>query len=188
MEHYDQVFTPSHPVVGPWSHQTFEQCVFKKLDLAGVALTDANFVNCRFEGCDLTRTQLKNTKLFEVSFVHCKLTYVDFGLCNAFGFHTSFQNCQLDYTVFLNRKLKKTHFIECSLKEAQFLKCELTGTIFKDCNLELARFEDNNLMQVDFSSSYNLALDPDANRIKKARFSLHNLPGLLTKYDLVISP
>jgi len=72
------------------------------------------------------------------------------------------------------------------MKEAHFLKCDLTGAVFKSCNLELAKFGENTLNQVDFSTSYNLRIDPDTNKLKKARFSLYNLPGLLTKYDLII--
>jgi len=33
---------------------------------------------------------------------------------------------------------------------------------------------------------YYLQLNPEDNTIRKARFSLYNLPGLLTKYDLVV--
>ena len=187
MEYYDQVFDQQDQVAGPWTNGEFEQCTFRKLDLSRFILSGSNFVNCRFEGCNLTRVELKNTKLYDVRFVNCILPHVDFGPCNAFGFHVDFQECQLDYTVFLNRKLKKVQFIDCSLKEAHFMNCELIGALFKHCNLELARFEGNNLMQADFSSSYNLELNPEDNKIKKARFSLQNLPGLLTKYDLVIN-
>lgn len=183
MEYYNQVFDQLDTV----ANQEFEKCTFKKLDLSGVAITNANFINCRFEDCTLTRADLKNTKLYDVSFYKCKLAHVDFGQCNAFGFHVNFQECLLDYTVFLNRKLKKAQFIDCSMREAHFIRCELIGSVFKQCDLELARFEDNNLMQVDFTSSYNLELDPDDNKVKKARFSLHNLPGLLVKYDLIIN-
>lgn len=187
MEHYDQTFDRPDSVPARWADQEFEQCLFRKLDLSGAVITGASFVNCQFEDCILTRAELKNTKLYDVRFLRCKLPYVDFGLCNPFGFHVDFQECQLDYVVFLNRKLKKSHFTECSIREAHFLKCELTGTAFRHCNLELTRFDDNDLSQVDFSTSYNLQINPDTNKLKKARFSLHNLPGLLTKYDLVIT-
>ncbi|GAB4016814.1 pentapeptide repeat-containing protein [Spirosoma koreense] len=186
MEYYDQVFDQPVTLPGQWAGQTFEQCVFKKLDLSRTALTGSNFIDCRFEACNLTRAELSDTKLYDVRFIGCQLAQVDFGPCNPFGFHVDFEECQLDNAVFLDRKLKKAHFIDCSLKEVHFLKCDLTGTTFKNCNLELARFEANNLTQVDFSSSFNLELNPEENKVKKARFSLHNLPGLLTKYDLVI--
>ncbi|UFH53374.1 pentapeptide repeat-containing protein [Spirosoma sp. KNUC1025] len=187
MEYYNQVFDQTTPRIDRWTEQEFEQCTFRKLDLSKVELTNSNFVNCRFDDCNLTNVVVKNTKLYDVSFAGCKLAHVDFGTCNPFGFHVTFQECQLDYSVFLNRKLKKAHFTDCSLKEVHFLQCDLTGTSFNHCNLELARFDNNNLTQVDFSTSYNLELNPDENKLKKARFSLHNLPGLLTRYDLVIS-
>ncbi len=187
MEYFNQVFDQNSEIGEQWREQEFEQCQFKKLDLSRKAFTGSSFVNCRFDDCDLSRVELGNTKLYDVTFLDCKLNHVDFSPCNAFAFHVDFQKCQLDYTVFLNRKLRKTNFVECSLREAQFLRCEMVGAVFNHCDLELARFEKNNLTQADFSSSYNLTVDPDENKVKKARFSLYNLPGLLTKYDLVIS-
>ncbi|GAB3947217.1 hypothetical protein GCM10028805_19050 [Spirosoma harenae] len=187
MEYYNQVFDQHDLVIDLLLGQEFEQCTFRKQDLSRVALSNASFINCRFEGCNLTKAELKNTKLYDVTFVNCQLVHVDFGPCDPFGFHTNFQECQLDHAVFLNRKLKKAQFTDCSIKEAFFLKCDLTGTVFKHCNLELTRFEDNNLTQADFASSYNLEINPEENKVKKARFSIHSLPGLLTKYDLVIT-
>ena len=35
-------------------------------------------------------------------------------------------------------------------------------------------------------TAYNYAIQPDSNRIKKARFSLQGVRGLLEKYDIVI--
>jgi uncharacterized protein YjbI with pentapeptide repeats len=187
MEYFNEVFDQADRLPDQWGGHDFEQCTFRKLELSKSTLNSANFINCRFESCVLTQADLKNTKLYDVSFTDCKLLYVDFGACNPFGFHVDFEECQLDYALFLNRKLKKGRFTECSLREVQFLSCDLTGTIFRRCNLELARFEQNNLSQVDFSSSYNISLDPDENKLRKARFSLHNLPGLLKKYELVIT-
>jgi uncharacterized protein YjbI with pentapeptide repeats len=186
MEYYDQVFSSSTELPANWINQEFEQCSFQKLDLSQAALTKSSFINCTFDDCTLTKVILKETKLYDVSFSGCKLLHVDFGQCNPFGFHVSFKDCQLDYTVFIDRKLRKAHFADCSLREAHFFKCDLVGTSFKNCNLELARFENNDLSQVDFSTSYNLKLDPEQNKIKKAKFSLYNLPGLLEKYELVI--
>lgn len=187
MEYFNQMFAPSDTLPDRWNGQDFEQCTFRNLDLSRTSLSGANFINCRFDACVLTQAEVKNAKLYDVSFASCKLMYVDFGTCNPFGFHVDFEDCQLDYAIFLDRKLKKSRFVDCSLREVQFLNCDLTGTVFGRCNLELARFEKNNLSQVDFSSSYNLGLDPDENKLKKARFSLHNLPGLLKKYDLIIT-
>lgn len=187
MEHYNEIFDQPDDLPGRWGGHDFEQCTFRQLDLSRASLSGANFINCRFESCVLTQADVKNTKLYDVSFADCKLMHVDFGHCNPFGFNVEFADCQLDYAIFLDRKLKKSRFTECSLREVQFLNCDLAGSVFSRCNLEFARFEKNDLSKVDFSSSYNLSLDPDENKVKKARFSLHNLPGLLKKYDLVIT-
>ena len=186
MDYYNQIFDHPDKLPAVWIDQSFEKCTFKKLDLPSFPLSGSHFVDCRFEGCNLTRIELKNTKLYDVRFFNCQLPHVDFGSCNPFGFHVDFQECQLDYAAFVGCKLKKALFVDCSMRETHFIKCDLSGTVFRHCNLELAKFEGVTLTQVDFSSSYNLAIDPEDNKVKRAKFSLHNLPGLLTKYDLVI--
>ena len=186
MEFYNTLFDQPSELPVQWMQHDFEQCTFKNLNLPGVAFTKSNFINCRFEHCNLTQTTLGNTKLDDITFVNCQLMHVDFGLCNPFGLRMDFQQCRLDYAVFLDRKLKKTQFIECSMKEVHFLKCDLTNALFDSCDLELAKFGENNLTGVDFSSSYNFRIDPDDNIIKKARFSRQNLLGLLAKYDIKV--
>ena len=88
MEYYNQVYDQTFPE--KWVGQEFEECTFRKLDLSRMAFTNTNFVNCHFEACNLTRAELKNTKLYDVRFSGCKLAYVDFSLCNAFGFSILF--------------------------------------------------------------------------------------------------
>lgn len=187
MEFFDQHFDQTTGIPDPFSYQDFEQCTFKNLHLAKTVLAHANFVNCRFENCHLDLVVLKGTKLNDVAFVKCQLVGVNFEHCSPFAFAVGFQECNLDQSYFFNRNLKKTKLIGCSLKGASFINCDLAGAVFKDCNLESGIFVNNTLTQVDFSTSYNLTIDPEQNKLKKTKFSLHSLPGLLTKYDLVIS-
>jgi hypothetical protein len=49
-----------------------------------------------------------------------------------------------------------------------------------------ATFENTNLEKADFRTSFNYSIDPEINRIKKAKFALPEVLGLLNKYDLVI--
>ena len=186
MEFYDQLFDQRSEHPAHWVQHDFEQCLFQNLNLSAVTFAKSNFVNCRFENCNLMRDTLPNTKLDDIIFVNCHLIHVDFGLCNPFGLRMNFEQCRLDYAVFLDKKLKKMQFIECSMKEVHFLECDLTNALFDSCDLELTKFTGNNLTSADFSSSYNLRIDPDDNVIRKSRFSRHNLPGLLTKYDIKI--
>ncbi len=186
MEHYRQHYNMQDDLPNQWAGHTFEQCTFQKLSLSQVFLAGANFIDCRFEQCNLSRAIVKNTQFNDVSFADCVLQGVDFGSCNTFGFHVDFQTCQLDQSLFVGRRLVKAKFVECSLKSVLFVRCDMTSVLFDRCDLELAKFDDNNLTQADFTTSFNIALDPDENRLKKAKFSLYSLPGLLTKYGLSI--
>jgi uncharacterized protein YjbI with pentapeptide repeats len=56
--------------------------------------------------------------------------------------------------------------------------------IFENCDLAGAIFENTILERADFRTARNFSLDPEINQIKKAKFSLADLPGLLLKYDI----
>jgi fluoroquinolone resistance protein len=42
------------------------------------------------------------------------------------------------------------------------------------------------LEKADFRTAYNYSIDPEKNRIKKAKFSIFGVTGLLDKYDIEI--
>jgi hypothetical protein len=49
-----------------------------------------------------------------------------------------------------------------------------------------ARFENTIIEKADLRTSYNYSIDPENNRIKKAKFSLAQIAGLLDKYNIEI--
>jgi uncharacterized protein YjbI with pentapeptide repeats len=69
---------------------------------------------------------------------------------------------------------------------AFFDNADLSGSVFTNCNLENAVFLGTNLEKADLSSSYNFLIDPEQNKVKKAKFSLVGAVGLLSKYGIVI--
>lgn len=46
--------------------------------------------------------------------------------------------------------------------------------------------ENTILEKSDFQTSYNYSIDPEINRIKKAKFSFQGAVGLLDKYDIEV--
>ncbi|MCO4292750.1 pentapeptide repeat-containing protein [Solitalea sp. MAHUQ-68] len=82
--------------------------------------------------------------------------------------------------------LKKTTFDNCDLTQVDFTETDLLGAIFKTCNLNGAIFDNSILEKADFRTSFNYTIDPENNRIKKARFDLQGIPGLLAKYDITV--
>ncbi len=70
--------------------------------------------------------------------------------------------------------------------EVDFMEADLSGAQFLYCNLQNAHFENTNLEKADFSTAYNYSLDPELNRIKRAKFAISGIAGLLGKYQIII--
>ena len=82
--------------------------------------------------------------------------------------------------------MKKARFVDCSLQEVDFTGADLSMAVFGNCNLSRAVFHDSNLEKADFRTASECSIDPEANRIKKAKFSYAGIAGLLGKYNIVI--
>jgi len=52
--------------------------------------------------------------------------------------------------------------------------------------LARATFAHTNLEYADFTTSYNYSINPETNRIHKAKFSMPEVLGLLSHYDIQI--
>lgn len=182
----DQVFVKA--TASELQHQkaTFENCRFVNCNFENGNLSDMIFVECSFEGCNLTLCDVKNTGVQNLNFIDCKLSGVDFSKARDFLFEVHAENCIMDNAIFYQRKNKGTKFTNCSMIETDFTEADLTNVTFDKCNLDRAFFNRTQLKGADFTSSYNFTIDPDRNFLKKAKFSLHGLPGLLSKYDIVI--
>jgi uncharacterized protein YjbI with pentapeptide repeats len=129
---------------------------------------------------------LNNTAFRDCNFEDCKMLGLHFENCNVFGLQFSFTNCILDHSVFYKIKIKGTHFRNSRLYEVDFTECDLTASIFENCDLKGASFGNTLLKKADFRSSYNYSLDPETNKIEKAKFSIPAVLGLLNKYNIEI--
>lgn len=129
---------------------------------------------------------MQNTALQDANFESCKIIGVDFSSCNDFLLAFSFVGCQLDYSIFHNKRIVKTKFKDCKIQEADFTQADLKESSFSNCNLADTVFYNTNLEKVDFRSSENYSIDPTINRIKKARFDIPAVVGLLDQYDIRI--
>jgi uncharacterized protein YjbI with pentapeptide repeats len=78
-------------------------------------------------------------------------------------------------------------FRKTVLQEVDFTACDLSSAIFDKCDLAGATFDNTNIEKADFRTAYNYSIDPDKNKLKKAKFSLTGISGLLDKYNIDIS-
>jgi uncharacterized protein YjbI with pentapeptide repeats len=98
----------------------------------------------------------------------------------------SFQNCNLELSGFYKLRIPGTSFISCRLAEADFTEANLSNSDFKGSDLHGAIFDSTNLENADLSEAFHYHIDPDNNRIRKAKFSIPGIIGLLAKYDIEI--
>ena len=160
---------------------TFTECDFTECDFLGTAFTDCIFISCNFAEAKINYVALR-----DAMFTDCNFTGVNFTMVDALLFKVEFKDSILDYAKFYTLKIKGTVFTNCSLTAVDFMKTDLTGVIFDNCNLHKSVFVDAIANKADFTTSYNFSIDPEKNKLKKAKFSQAGLKGLLGKYDIIV--
>jgi uncharacterized protein YjbI with pentapeptide repeats len=164
----------------------YENCEFVDCDLSNLDLSGFGFSECRFSGCNVSLAKISQTAFKDIRFVECKLMGLHFENCNTFLFAIECDRCTLNLSSFYKLNLKRSQFKNCTLQEVDFTESDLSSSILDCCDLTGAIFEHTILEKTDFRSAYNYSIDPEKNRIRKARFSLSGVGGLLEKYGIEI--
>lgn len=178
----DKSFEGKDPIV----RGEYERCTFKNVHGTKMDLSECIFTDCSFVGCDLSMAKLQKTSFASVQFRGCKLLGLAFDTCNPFGLSFSFNDCLLNHASFFKARISKTTFIKCQLKEADFTEADLTGVVFDNCDLQGSTFDNTILEKADLRTAFNFSINPVNNRIRKAKFSIAGLAGLLDQFDIEI--
>lgn len=182
----DQAFSNINFTEKPLAIGDYENCQFSNCQFQNTSLSGINFSGCVFSGCDMGMAKLSNTTFNDIQFINCKLLGLHFNDCNTFLFTVSFEHCILNLASFYKMKMKKTRFTGSTLQEADFTETDLSAAVFGHCNLAGAIFEQTILEKADFRTADGFSINPERNRMKKARFAVTGLSGLLHKYNLDI--
>lgn len=118
----------------------------------------------------MSLSKIVETEFQDARFLNSRLLGMQFENCSKFLCSVFFDNCILDLASFRGLKIKNTSFKDSSLHEVNFTETDLTGSVFDNCELTRAIFEKTTLEKVDLRTSYDFLIDPNNNRIKKARF------------------
>lgn len=157
----------------------FVSCIFPDL---------SNFIfrDCIFKGCNFSNLKTYQSIVQNCAFKDCKLLGLSFAGAKDFAFEVHFENCILDYASFDKKKMNKSTFKNSKIHGANFTQADLSKCVLVNCDFYEALFSGTNLSGVDLRTCTNFLIDPELNKIKKARFSLHSLPGLLQRYDIIV--
>ena len=164
----------------------YENCKFNNCHFSNYDLSNINFSECVFTGCNFSMAKTAKTSLRDVQFKECKLLGIHFEDCDRFLLSFGFDHCLLNLSSFYTLQLKKTVFKNCSLIEVDFSEANLTESVFDHCDLTNALFDNSVLEKADLRTAYNYSINPERNKIRKAKFSLPEVLGLLGGFDIVI--
>jgi len=164
----------------------YEACVFINCDFSNSDLSGNKFVDCEFTSCNLSSASLAGTTFQDVTFNKSKMLGFQFENYNQFIMPFNFENCILDHSSFFRSKIKGIVFKDSQLRQVDFTECDLTSAIFDHCDLAGAIFDHSFIEKADLRTSFNYSIDPEINRIKKAKFSSQGIAGLLDKFDIEI--
>ena len=164
----------------------YDNCKFIKCNFEGIHASNIQFVECEFIECNFSNAIVKDTAFKDVNFINCKMLGIKFNECDPFLLQFTFTDCQLNFSSFYQLKILNTNFMKCSLQEVDFTESILKRTVFDQCDFKGAIFERTNLEKSDFRTAFNFNINPEKNDLKGAKFSKHNLSGLLVDYKIVV--
>jgi fluoroquinolone resistance protein len=164
----------------------YSNCSFYACDFSNSVFAGTMFVDCVFDNCNLSMAKLTSCIVNNAVFKNCKVLGVNFGDCADFPFDVRFEGCTLDYCSFARKKMPKTSFLDTSMKNVDFTETDLTKSVFSRTNLMNAVFHRTVLREANLTTAVNYIIDPEANNVRKAIFSLQGVAGLLNKYDIVV--
>ena len=170
----------------PFQKGDYECCKFVGCNFSSIDLSYINFTECEFIDCNLTMVKLTKASFRDANFKGCKMLGLHFESCSDMLLSFSFEGCTLNLSSFYKLKIKKTWFKDCSIQEVDFSESDLSESLFENCDLTRAIYDRSIIEKVDFSTSYGYSINPEKNRIKKAKFSINGIPGLLQQYDIEI--
>lgn len=164
----------------------FESCTFNHCDFSKCIFLAVTFIDCVFNNCNFNTSKINYVALRTVIFNHCSIKEVNFAMCDKLIFEITFNHCILDFSKFYTLKLKGTLFANCSIIAVDFMSTDLTAAIFDNCDLYRSEFDKAIANKANFKTSFNFSINPEKTKLKKAIFSLNNVKGLLTKYEVLI--
>ena len=182
----EKIFEKENFSTNPFPKGEYEDCVFRNCDFSNADLSHVKFSECEFFNCNISMANLNQTAFKNVAFKDCKMLGLRFDYCSKFGLSFSFENCILNHSSFYGVKMKKTLFKVSALQEVDFTESDMTESRLENCDLDRSAFHSTILEKADLRTSFNYAIDPETNKIRKAKFSLPGALRLLHKYNIEI--
>jgi uncharacterized protein YjbI with pentapeptide repeats len=168
------------------SGREFSRCAFKGCDFGECVLNKSVFADCVFTCCNFSHAKVDQCSFREVVFDDCKLVNVSFTAVNPFLLNWVFKRCKLELCNFGGLKMKHSKFIESLVRKTDFINVDLEKSDFSGSDLQDSKFHNSILEHANFVGARNYYIDPTANRMKKAKFSVPEALSLLLPFGICV--
>ena len=168
----------------------YSECVFARCHFEDIALKDIVFSNCRFESCTFRNVDVSGLRMQNMALFECACIGIDWSEARRTGklfpFFKEIRACTLKFNNFFRMKIAKLSVEDSSLLDCAFMECDLSGSVFRNVDFQDTTFQECDLAKADFREARNYRINTTSNRVRKARFSLPEVVGLLDNLDVII--
>ena len=123
--------------------------------------------------------KIDGTAIDGVRFESCKLTGIDFTEASEYNFAPDFSECLLDSCVFYDNTLNHSQFLDTTLRNTDFSNCRLKEADFSGARFQSSQFLGCIMDGADFRTAAGYTIDPTANKLGTAHFSLPEAASFL---------
>jgi uncharacterized protein YjbI with pentapeptide repeats len=158
-----------------------ESCDFTEADLSG-----CRFEDCRFVGCNFSNPVVGGARFAGAVFEECKVVGINFYACDQLVFDIEFDRCHVLNCNFSDLKMKGSKFKGCDIRGCDFQNVFLVEADFDGSFFSETLFHACDLEKASFRGARGYAIDPRANKIAKATFSVPEVLSLVECFGIRI--
>ncbi len=167
----------------------FEECTFVSCDFSETLFHSCRFLDCRFENCNLSVMKLTSSMLSGCEFISSKMIGIDWTMCDWLSLLSSeplkFKQCILNDSNFYGLTQDRIEIKECSAKELDFRSGSFKNADFSSSDFKGALFGSTHLEYANFNEATNTNIDLKNNYLKGAIFNRFEALYLLESMGIV---
>ena len=163
----------------------FFNCTFTNNILFKGVFKKCRFEKCTFKDCDLSLSKFTDSVFVDVNFTNCKMVGIDWTVISK-PLKISFTGCIISDSSFYNLDLIGLVMAKCIAHNTDFEKTDLSKSDCSKTDFMGSKFSGTNLSGADLREALNYFINPNNNKIKKAKFSYPEVITLLDVWDIII--
>lgn len=186
----DHLFKSLQVTQTTYEQVEFVDCTFILSLMTDISFSQCRFKECRFDQCDMSLCAFPHSTFDGCVFRDTKLVGIDWTQAAWTGLKLQeplrFDACVLSHSTFIGMKIADLKMTDCISTDVDFREADLTGIDFSGTDLSQSLFHHTNLEGADFRRARNYTIQPEVNRLTKAKFSMPEALSLLYSMDIVL--